>query len=122
MEKIWTIPEIKEMLATNRKWIERAIVVITEENQTHTEQINEYTKDRNGIGWNGYDASILTSFAKQIKMGRTLSEKQMNIAKKKLPKYAKQVLALIEKKEEKQVTKPVMKLVTDIKSLVKYID
>jgi hypothetical protein len=34
---------------------------------------------------------MLTSFAKQIARGRTLSEKQLSIAHRRLPKYAGQL-------------------------------
>ncbi len=100
MEKVWTVEEIKEKLESgNRKWIERSVVAIFEKNQTFDERSMEHTKYRNGIGFNGCDANILSSFAKQIIRGRHLSDKQFNIACKKIPKYAKQLCTIANKGE-----------------------
>ena len=38
------------------------------------------------------DANILSSFAQQIEKGRILSEKQMAILFKKMPRYWKQIM------------------------------
>lgn len=94
----------KVQLSSNRKWMERGIVAIYSNNQTVDEQSAEVTYYRNGIGFNGADAEILSSFARQLLAGRNLSEKQAAIAFKKMPKYAKQLVALAEgkKTEEKK--------------------
>jgi hypothetical protein len=51
------------------------------------------------MGFNGRDSEILSSFSVQIEKGRTLSEKQLNICKKLLPKYWRQILEVIQSKE-----------------------
>lgn len=94
----YTLLMVKEKLGTDVKWIRRALVVITEKNQTTAEQVSESTISANGIGWNGADAKILTSFARSVKKGWMLSPKQLAVAQRRLPKYAKQVLALINEK------------------------
>lgn len=63
--------------------------------QTSDEQAAQTTGYDNGIGFNGTDAMILSSFAEQINKGRTLSPKQLTIAFKKLPKYSKQIISEI---------------------------
>jgi hypothetical protein len=83
------------MLATEAGWASRAITLLYGF-QTATEQEAQATAERNGAGFNGTDAFILSSFAEQIAKGRTLSPKQLAIAYKKLPKYAGQVVASIQ--------------------------
>jgi SNF2 family DNA or RNA helicase len=63
--------------------------------QTESEKSTDCTIEQNGSGFNAVDAPILSSFTTQILKGATLSEKQLNIAKKLLPKYAKQLGTLI---------------------------
>ena len=84
---------IKEKLITDQRWLMRGITAIYEK-QSYDEQQSEATKEDNGVGFNSIDACILSSFAKQIKAGRTLSTKQLAIAQKKMPKYARQLLSI----------------------------
>ena len=85
---------IKNQLATNPTWAVKALVKIYER-QTIDEQNSQMTKENNGIGFNGLDANILSSFAEQVNKGRDLSVKQMTIVYKKMPRYWKQVASLI---------------------------
>ena len=84
------VAHIKEMLKTNEKWAIRALVRIFEY-QTRDEQDSETTRHWNNVGFNGADAEILSSFAKQVNRGRTLSVKQMAILHRRIPKYASQL-------------------------------
>ena len=98
---------VKNQLATNPAWATRAIVKLWQR-QTADEQATQSTGQDNGIGFNGTDAFILSSFAEQINKGRTLSPKQLAIAFKKLPKYSKQIISEIPAEKlvemEKKVT------------------
>lgn len=85
---------IKNQLATNPVWALRALVKIYER-QTADEQCSGITKEDNGVGFSGVDATILSSFATQVLNGRNLSAKQMAIVYKKMPRYWKQVASLI---------------------------
>jgi len=85
---------IKNQLATNPTWAVKALVKIYER-QTIDEQNSQSTKENNGVGFNGLDANILSSFAEQVNKGRNLSVKQMTIVYKKMPRYWKQVASLI---------------------------
>lgn len=85
---------VKNKLSTDSNWASRAIVKLYEL-QTSDEQNSQSTKENNGVGFNGTDATILSSFAQQINHGRTLSPKQLAIAFKKLPKYNRQIINLI---------------------------
>lgn len=85
---------IRMQLSTNPAWAQRAIVKLWQR-QTSDEQMAQQTGHDNGVGFNGTDAFILSSFAEQINKGRTLSVKQLAIAFKKLPKYTKQIISEI---------------------------
>lgn len=89
-EKKWSVEEIREMLDTNPKAVVRGVVVLFKL-QTDEEQAADETRVHNKQGFNAFDAEILSSFAKQLLAGRTLSEKQFSIAKKKIRKYARQL-------------------------------
>lgn len=84
------IAHIKNMLANNDQWALRGLVRIFE-NQTDDEQNSEQTRHHNNIGFSGADAEILSSMAKQVIAGRTMSVKQMAIIHRKMPKYARQL-------------------------------
>jgi hypothetical protein len=95
----------REKLATNPCWAIRGLLRIFQ-NQTADEQLDGAVRHNNGIGFTGTDAPILTSFAYQVMKklewvksknlpvcwDKMLSEKQMNLVFKKMPKYSKQLL------------------------------
>jgi len=85
---------IKNQLATNQAWAVKALVKVYTL-QTMDEQITGQTSNLNGIGFNGIDSKILSSFAEQVNKGRNLSVKQMAIVFKKMPRYHKQVASFI---------------------------
>lgn len=89
--------QIVEMLKTNDRAIVRGVLAIYDK-QTADEQVAQETNHHNGIGFNGVDARIMSSFAERIKgwqpggkFNWPLSPKQMGIAKKKIMKYAGQL-------------------------------
>ena len=90
---MYTLEEVKENLRTKRYWTEKAIVRLFEE-QTEHEKQSAMTAIRNNVGFNATDAAIMTSFAQRLLQGRALSEKQLAIAQRRIPKYAKQLLSL----------------------------
>ena len=85
---------LKNQLATNPAWAIRGLVRIYTL-QTAEEQAAQTTSQFNGVGFNGTDAFILSSFAQQVNAGRNLSQKQLAIVFKKLPKYWKQIASFI---------------------------
>lgn len=95
---------IKANLSSNPKWAIRAIEVLYAR-QTETEKMVKLTEVNNGVGFNGTDAFILSAFAEQIAKRRKynnpvlLSDKQLAIAFKKLPKYWKQIQSVINQKQ-----------------------
>ena len=82
---------VKLQLGTSEVWAKSALLKILE-NQTQDEVATESTHEHNGIGFTGADAEILTSFAKQYQKSGTLSQKQLVILFKKMPKYSAQII------------------------------
>lgn len=93
MSRVWTVEEIKTLVLTNDKMVAHSVVVLYDR-QTTSEQAAQETHERNGVGFNGVDAAILSSFAEFYKSRGYLSPKQTAIARKKLPKYARQLTAI----------------------------
>lgn len=91
---------VRKMITTNAVWSQRALLKIFE-NQTKEEQNSGETVVENGVGFNGIDANILTSFAKSLMQYNHLTDKQMNCLYKMIGKYAKQVYMLSD--EEKLI-------------------
>lgn len=89
-----TITFVKNQLASNKVWALKALIRIYQENQTADEQAAKVTSHDNGIGFSGCDAQFLSSLAEQYLRRGNLSEKQMAFVHKKMPKYARQVIAM----------------------------
>jgi len=85
---------LKNQLATNPAWALKALVKLYTY-QTACEQAVGHTEEKNNVGFSGVDSEILSSFAVQINRGRNLSEKQMNIVYRRIPRYWKQVASFI---------------------------
>jgi hypothetical protein len=99
--KTWTVEEIKSLLLKSNKMVEKSLVKLYAL-QTEDEKVIGQTVQSNGVGFNGVDSNILSSFAKQVMQGRTLSDKQIIIARKKIVKYAKQLTKIANSSEKKQ--------------------
>jgi hypothetical protein len=91
---MYTVEVIKAKLSSDQRWIERAIIVL-HERQTREEQQSEVTIEANGVGFNAFDAKRLSYYANWLLGGKHLSGKHLEQAKRALPKYAKQILSLI---------------------------
>lgn len=112
-DKKWTKERIRELIETNDKMLEHSLIVLFRR-QTPDERVCERTSNTNKMGFNQYDAEILTSFAKQIlnpqtqekyPEGRRLSPKQKTIARKKLKKYARQLADYANAQKELKIQK-----------------
>ena len=88
--KTWTKEEIKELLAKNDEMVKRSVLKLYEK-QTDYEKLSQSTQEDNGVGFNGADATILSSFAEFIKKTGFLTPKQIGIARRKLMKYSSQL-------------------------------
>jgi hypothetical protein len=88
---------VKKNLINSDKWVGRSLIALWER-QTEDEKSGKYTEHTNRVGFNKFDADLLSSFAEQYKKKDWLSAKQLEIARKRLLKYAVQ-LARIANKE-----------------------
>jgi hypothetical protein len=97
----YTISFIKDKLKNDLSWIERALIVLWER-QTEEEKQARFTSEPNGVGFNALDSEILSSFAEQLSKNPDyhLSERQFEVARKRLPKYAGQIQSLINSKSK----------------------
>lgn len=93
---------IQKALDTNDAAVVKALRLLFEK-QTADEQASHETRWRNGCGFSGVDAEILTSFARQVerwdvtapsarRFAFPLSPKQLALARRKLRKYWRQLL------------------------------
>jgi len=89
---------IKDKLANDVRWMERAVLLLYSL-QTKDEQQSDNTIHSNGEGFNGTDARYMTWVAKYLRSGGHLSGKHIEKVAHKLPKYWSQVLEAIKEKE-----------------------
>lgn len=86
----WTKQAIKEKLLADNQWLIRGLLAI-HSRQTEDERQSGVTVHDNGIGFNGVDAELLSSFAEQYNKYKRLTDRQLEIVRKKLPKYSGQL-------------------------------
>lgn len=63
--------------------------------QTDSEKASKQNKEFNGVGFRGIDSKLLTSFAKQFIEKGFLSPKQLDIVRRKMYFYVKQLVKLV---------------------------
>lgn len=90
MSRVWTKDEIKNLIQTNDRMVALSLKQLYNY-QTECERATHETSENNGVGFNGVDAPILTSFAVFYMERGYLSPKQIEIARKKLIKYSGQL-------------------------------
>lgn len=88
--KKWTKEEIAAKLASDDKWLIRGLLSIYSR-QTDEEQNADVTKEDNGIGFNAFDATILSDMSKQYLRSKFLTKRQLEIVRKCMKKYAGQL-------------------------------
>lgn len=91
--RVWTQDEIRELVQSNDKVLYGAMRKMYE-CQTADEQMTGTANHRNGVGFNGVDAGIMTSFCEFLNKTGFLTYKQKEIARKKLKKYTRQLTEL----------------------------
>lgn len=87
----------EENLKIHDKWVCKGILAIWKF-QTEDEQESQQTVLLNGVGFNGFDAELLSSFAEQYSSRDFLSQKQIKIGRRRILKYSGQ-LTMIAKGE-----------------------
>lgn len=92
-KRVWTEEEIKTLVQTNDKVLYGALKHLYA-CQTADEKAEQQTNESNGVGFNGVDANILSSFCEFLNRTGFLTTRQKEIARKKLVKYNKQLTRL----------------------------
>lgn len=92
----WNKQRIQQLIAENDNAVVRALLVVYD-NQTPAEQANAATVEHNGAGFSGADAEILTSFVKFYQRAGFLTPKQVALARARVAKYWRQLLAVAER-------------------------
>ena len=105
---------IKKGLLSNDRWVLSGLLTIYK-HQTSEEQVAMAVTEHNGVGFTGIDGEILSSFAQraircgvpakleanqQITVDEVFTPKQADILRKKMPKYAGQLMRIAIEKEE----------------------
>lgn len=90
----WTSDRIRTLLASNPLAVERALMVLYRE-QTADEQQARHTRECNSRGFNAADAPTLSRLAELVRAGHTLHPGQIAVARRRLSKYAGQLLDAI---------------------------
>lgn len=98
-EIIWTKEKIVQCIKTSNKHTIAALMRIYSF-QEQDEKSEKQTKFHNGMGFNKFDAPLLSSFAEQVNKHGYLYQKQIIVARKKLIKYADQILDYIDKNKK----------------------
>ena len=88
--KGWTKNEIKGLIESRDDAVVRGMLRIYDL-QTESEKVFGDTHAHNGVGFSGVDGEIMSSFVEFYNKANFLSYKQMNIARKKMLKYAGQL-------------------------------
>lgn len=88
---------IKTRITTEPRQAIRALIALYEKQTTYEKSAHQ-TREANKVGFSAFDAEILTSFAEQFKERGRLTENQIVILKKKIGKYAGQLLKMVEGK------------------------
>ena len=91
--KEWTKEKISELLASNDVMVGRSLVRLWKR-QTPDEQDTMTAKNQNAKGFNAFDANFLSSLAKFYETNGWLTNKQMELARKKLKKYTGQLVLI----------------------------
>lgn len=94
----WTRPAMLDLLERSDVAVERSLLVLYAR-QTQDERNAQQTVEHNGMGFGAFDAELLSSFAEQISRnrygrqeGQKLTQRQMEIARKKVVRYVGQLV------------------------------
>lgn len=87
------IQYFKEKLSSDQAWVERGIITLYRF-QTDREKVAKETHEYNDVGFNSADARKLTKCAEWILNKNHLTGYYLNEAFKRMPKYARQLVAI----------------------------
>lgn len=95
-ERVWDRDQVVALLNTSKKAVVNAIKQLYAR-QTADEQASKMTRVSNGRGFNAKDAPFLSDIAKKLpRYNDNMTDRQLFVARKKLTKYWRQLLEVIE--------------------------
>ena len=89
----WNKEQMAELMAKHDSVLYGALLSLYD-CQTADEKADGQTQYTNGVGFNGADASFLSSVAESLKRYGSLTDKQKSVVRKKLNKYMGQITRL----------------------------
>lgn len=89
-QKEWKA-EIIKTIESNERALKRAIMIVFD-NQTVEEKMYGKSNEENRKGFNKVDAEIMSKIALKIQRGQELNFNDIIIARRKMPKYWKQIM------------------------------
>ena len=95
-KKVWTEPEIKEMLLKSTHAVERGIMAIWRK-QTEHEKMVERTENLNFVGFSAFHAARGTYYANWINQGNHLTGKHIGLGRKLILHYVSQLTKISNK-------------------------
>ena len=95
-QKQWK-ENLQVLLVKSDVALDRALVAIFEA-QPVLERVGEEAILDDGIGFNKFDAPVLNSIAKCLVYNGNITQEQRAVARKRLPKYWKQLMKISKKK------------------------
>jgi len=97
MTQRFTPDFIKQKLLTDNYWLFRAVIAV-HACQTFDEKMAAETVHKNKRGFNKPDAAVLSPYAEELLSGGRLDDKAVSVCRRRMPKYAKQLARIANKK------------------------
>lgn len=95
----WTEQQIVNLLDTNDKAVERAIVAIYERQTADEKQVN-HTRHDNSVGFRQNHAPRMSFYARLILSGKKLYPAQIQMSRRWMKMYRKQLCAIANAREQ----------------------
>ena len=92
--KVWTPAEIRESLLTDARWVRKGIIALWNCQTPLEKRVLESCDGRNRIGFNAFDAKILSRIALKFINGKKLTGQEWEIAKSRILKYDRQLAVI----------------------------
>ena len=99
-EIIWDRKKVQDLINNNDQAALKALIKIYQQ-QTPLEQNNQSTSVSNDVGFTAFDAEILSIMARVYLDKGRLTPKQLDLVKRRMQKYWRQILLFIEAKGHK---------------------
>ena len=90
-----TKDKVKESIQKDDDFLYKALLLLYNQ-QTGDEKYGGVSYKKNNLGFNSYDAPLLTGLAEWLKSKEFLTPKQKSLARSKITKYAGQISELME--------------------------